>query len=333
MQQYNKWIDRLKGIGIITVVLGHTGNEFTHHYFFWFHMPLFFIISGYLFAPTLEFKKLLNWSFKKVNRLMIPYIFFGLCILGIIIIQNQDWSIESLLYGGRKLGYYYGVFWFVTCLLVTQLTFALTTYMFRSQILIIFIMAVFYGLAHVRGISQLMLPWSINTVLIALPYYAIGYYSRNMVHILKKKLILSLGIVVFCVIVILEQMQKLNYELDLKAGVYNHLYLDIIIPISCIVLLYHLSNNLKYRWLEKITESIGMASMSIMFLHIPIYILGLKYTNNGFLLGIIGILISYSIHQLFKLSFITRFMFLGMTTKRNSLNLQGTDHTVADISK
>jgi len=55
MQQYNKWIDRLKGIGIITVVLGHTGNEFTHHYFFWFHMPLFFIISGYLFAPTLEF--------------------------------------------------------------------------------------------------------------------------------------------------------------------------------------------------------------------------------------------------------------------------------------
>lgn len=168
----------------------------------------------------------------------------------------------------------------------------------------------FYGLAHVKGISQLMLPWSINTVLIALPYYAIGYYSRNIVHILKKKLVLSLGIVVFSVIVILEQMQKLNYELDLKAGVYNHLYLDIIIPISCIVLLFHLSNNLKYRWLEKMTESIGMASMSIMFLHIPIYILGLKYTDNGFLLGIIGILISYSIHQLFKLSFITRFMFL-----------------------
>jgi len=182
-------------------------------------------------------------------------------------------------------------------------------------------MAVFYGLAHIRGISQLMLPWSINTVLIALPYYAIGYYSRNIVDILKKNLILWIGIVVFSVIIILEQMQKLNYELDLKAGIYNHLCLDIIIPASCIVLLFHLSNNLKYRWLEKVTESIGMASMSIMFLHIPIYILGLKYTNNGFLLGIIGILISYSIHQLFKLSFITRFMFFGMTTKRSSLKL------------
>lgn len=43
------WIDIAKGLGIIFVVMGHSDNPVAQKYFFWFHMPLFFIISGYLF--------------------------------------------------------------------------------------------------------------------------------------------------------------------------------------------------------------------------------------------------------------------------------------------
>lgn len=52
MREMNKdrisWIESLKGIGIILVVLGHTfwgGTKVIYA----FHMPLFFFVSGMLF--------------------------------------------------------------------------------------------------------------------------------------------------------------------------------------------------------------------------------------------------------------------------------------------
>jgi polysaccharide biosynthesis protein PslL len=47
IKQREIWIDVAKGLGIITVVIGHSEIPFAKHYFYWFHMPLFFILSGY----------------------------------------------------------------------------------------------------------------------------------------------------------------------------------------------------------------------------------------------------------------------------------------------
>lgn len=42
------WVDIMKGIGIITVIIGHTYTPFGLNYIIYsFHMPLFFLISGY----------------------------------------------------------------------------------------------------------------------------------------------------------------------------------------------------------------------------------------------------------------------------------------------
>jgi fucose 4-O-acetylase-like acetyltransferase len=66
MNERKKWIDALKGIGIFCVVLGHALNGFIGEGIFEnnkylianiieyiigiFHMPLFFMVSGYLFV-------------------------------------------------------------------------------------------------------------------------------------------------------------------------------------------------------------------------------------------------------------------------------------------
>ena len=45
-----EWIDIAKGIGIILVVIGHISQiEVLNDIIYSFHMPLFFIISGYLY--------------------------------------------------------------------------------------------------------------------------------------------------------------------------------------------------------------------------------------------------------------------------------------------
>lgn len=87
------WIDNLKVFGIFLVVLGHfTPNyklDFSAQYLYQFHMPLFFIISGYL---AKDYKSTVKIILKKnCRRLLIPY--FLLVSLG--------WGFEWLLIGNE----------------------------------------------------------------------------------------------------------------------------------------------------------------------------------------------------------------------------------------
>ncbi|WP_442945177.1 acyltransferase family protein [Nostoc sp.] len=52
MSQRIEWIDCWKGLAIITVVVGHIIAPVSK-YIFWFHMPLFFFLSGYLYRKKL----------------------------------------------------------------------------------------------------------------------------------------------------------------------------------------------------------------------------------------------------------------------------------------
>lgn len=68
------WIDWAKAIGIYLVVVGHCTftNTNIEGFIYTFHMPLFFLISGFLYKKeklsiTLYLKKL-------TNRLLVPYL-------------------------------------------------------------------------------------------------------------------------------------------------------------------------------------------------------------------------------------------------------------------
>lgn len=103
----------LSVFGILLVVLGHSGFEEPsvmstfaglRRWIYSFHMPLFFFISGYLFAYTtpvfsqLDTGKLLT---KKVRRLLIPYFVLGSILFGIKALFSQysyadrDFSVIS----------------------------------------------------------------------------------------------------------------------------------------------------------------------------------------------------------------------------------------------
>ena len=77
----NSAIDILKGIGIILVVIGHSGcPEIIHDYIYSIHMPLFFIASGFFFSETCidNKKKYIN---RKINGIYIPYLKWSIIFL------------------------------------------------------------------------------------------------------------------------------------------------------------------------------------------------------------------------------------------------------------
>jgi polysaccharide biosynthesis protein PslL len=154
------WIDIAKGLGIILVVAGHEGNPFTYHYFFWFHMPLFIILSGYLFKHVTSKSELKALIYKRAKQLLIPYFMFFLLIatLKFIFVLSHDKTgailffkdILRSIYGGKALFDYYAVFWFITRLFLTQIVFAIICLILKSNIARISIVIVAFVLAHIE---------------------------------------------------------------------------------------------------------------------------------------------------------------------------------------
>lgn len=71
----NTTITIMKGICMLFVVAGHAGCPFTR-FIYLFHMPVFFMISGYLFKEK-YFSNVHNLSlllYKRIFRLWFPYV-------------------------------------------------------------------------------------------------------------------------------------------------------------------------------------------------------------------------------------------------------------------
>lgn len=67
-------LDIIKGIGIILMVVGHSGSpDYVHDIIYTFHMPLFFIASGWFFSErNLEDSK--GFVMRKLKNIYLPYI-------------------------------------------------------------------------------------------------------------------------------------------------------------------------------------------------------------------------------------------------------------------
>lgn len=148
MKQYD-YITLSKALGIILVVVGHfTSTVYMPAYYiemknliFSFHMPLFMVLSGFLFQMSLRSKpdkiSLLPFLKKKFNRLMVPYFFISALIallnfaLGFFmpVKRSVDWRyLVEILYtnvGGSAV-----FLWFVYTLFVI---FAISILCMRSK--------------------------------------------------------------------------------------------------------------------------------------------------------------------------------------------------------
>lgn len=99
-----EWIDIVKGIGILLMVIGHAGvSSQIKVWIYGFHMPLFFISAGYLYSMSdderygkLGFGYMLR---HKAKAYLIPYIvlfFVNLFIQTMLeLLKNQGGGIQS----------------------------------------------------------------------------------------------------------------------------------------------------------------------------------------------------------------------------------------------
>lgn len=203
-----EWIDEAKGIGIVLVMLGHCYLHWKFCFWFYaFHMPLFFTLSGYTFSGKGKFEDYLK---KKVRTLLVPYIFFviiTMCCNGALAVThgNEYHVFETLkLYIVQNR---YTLLWFIPCLfLANLLMYVLQSFRYKRKTNRFWLIVGCIG-ALVFGIYRVIigkdLPWNADLAILAMAFMSLGKWCREQKIIEKVRLMrysLAICIIItFCV--------------------------------------------------------------------------------------------------------------------------------------
>lgn len=191
MQRKN-WIDWAKSIGILLVVMGHSqySNQLVTNMIFMIHMPLFFVISGYLFKIT-KYKSLIELSIDSWKTLIVPYLLFNFIsalfklipfVLTSITIGVVDWNAPILqkIYEfpkGIALTMFVGPSWFLLALVWCRyLTYLIHTQKLHIKILVVCIWSI---LLAIRIYTEVQYWFAIDCGIVGLIWFEIGYLIKK----------------------------------------------------------------------------------------------------------------------------------------------------------
>lgn len=181
-----EYIDLYRGIAIVLMVMGHVGfGKIFDHYIHAFHMPMWFFISGYFFRDKgYSYGKFLKIRGKK---LLIPYVFFALIHYAAAVLLVDP--SQGLLHRDFLKAFFQsnhsnvpisGVFWFITCLLITELLFLYLKRTIRSERNLFFMVLTISLLAMLyHRVSPVRMIWTADTAMVSLLLYYCGYAVKN----------------------------------------------------------------------------------------------------------------------------------------------------------
>ena len=288
------FIDVLKGIGAIAVVMGHCWL-WAIPYVYDFHLALFFLIAGYLYNEKKNGNSPFTYMGHKVERLWPKYVFY-LCVLTLLhndltdlgaynSIDYYSYSrmIESILYSFifiNKAGNIAGALWFVSTLIISTTLFASVLYICKrvcritkgiiKEIYIVTLSILFLGFFGVLLCTRdIKTTYHIEVAFAVLPILFSGHLLRVKNVDIKKYLnifvaILSCGALYYI---------KNNYGyVDLSASRVYSIPCLYIGAFAGIYLCFYLAKVIiRSRTISKILATIGNYSFEIMALQFVVF--------------------------------------------------------------
>lgn len=263
------YIDLSKGICILLVVLTHSESSFevTSCFDFAltsFRMPLYFMLSGLFFK---DYDTIYIFLRKKINKLLIPFIFFYVVIALIFplltknirpeLVKNEGIEYFFSLYWENMNGMPMGI-WFLWCLFLVNIFFYILyelsigwlennkhlslTFLITASLLL-------GSLGFYLGYNRINLPLYIDSALTSLPFFCCGYLLRQKTNILYPnkydKYLSIISIILFVIVFTLADdfvsFRQNHYNINLL-----YLYVCGIIGALAILLIGKKINKIRY---------------------------------------------------------------------------------------
>ncbi|MCO5383619.1 MAG: acyltransferase family protein [Methanosarcina barkeri] len=200
-----RWIDALKGIGIMLVVFAHHSLPLAlNNYIYSFHMPLFFFISGFLFDFGKYAGSAANFVKGRFRSLIVPYFCFAVltCLFYFLVDTvyhpgvtditffkaSALYCVYSILYALVPLISYNPALWFLPCLFVTELLFYGFAKKYSGETIKLILLLIASGiLGYLYSVYvPFKLPWNADTALTTVVFYGAGNLLRKFTEVGEK---------------------------------------------------------------------------------------------------------------------------------------------------
>lgn len=273
-------IDIVKAILICSVIIGHTidSNSVLHRYIYTFHMPVFFIISGYLNVnhPEIDIK---TYIVKIIKRYAIPYFSFS-CIFIIITGGHLKDIIRMLLGGNLNVTFYSYAYWFINVLMISLVIIKMILFRFGYKVLC-GISVILWVIGHIFQVElrEISLPWGIEFLMISIPYMSIGILIRYLNWYSLPPLCNIFYIIMCCMgslLTIIFWTGACSYQYNINMYILGNGVVDFFVPVIAFYTLGGISKIIThFSNFSKCIEYIGQSSMVLFYIH-PFLISSLK---------------------------------------------------------
>lgn len=285
--QHNEDLDFLKGAGICLVVLGHcittalaTSNNVLHiikEIIYSFHMPLFFIVSGYIQGMRpYDIQKFRKFGLNQARKYLLPYFAWSLTLyLFYYLLKTVDSRIipenltlnpigmfRDILFFRILTG---NVLWFVYILfIVTVVSYLIHSFMRNKYINLIFLLAVLIAgfLANNFMDNQFFVP---KRFLVVWIYYEIGVFIARHFRSIEFKANLLINCILIAVYAVAFKFYIISYGF-IGNG------LKVICALTAVFVIYSLSKY-KKNVIYKILNYLGKRTAAIYYMHNPYIVL------------------------------------------------------------
>lgn len=208
--------DIVKGIGILLVIINHIMG---FPIISMFHMPLFFIASGYFAKPNRD--KSFYW--KNFKSLIIPYLKWGFLITLIYFLLDKGKGLlylKDVLLGisfDNKYGISFGPLWFLLSLFWCKCIYnILSKHINNDYILAISILLSLGVIVLSQYCNIKLIPYFITTSFPALFFYSMGVFWKTHIDVTKFKSNHIIWLIIAIISISWYQLKSpgLNYSLS-----------------------------------------------------------------------------------------------------------------------
>ena len=273
-----QWLDIAKGIGITLVVYGHLqGDPPGRNLVYCFHMPLFFVLSGYCFSQNVDFP---SFCKKKFLRLLVPYCSYSLInycfysMWSILFLHKNIISVDSLLQiiplwtTGSNAG-----LWFLISLFTVLVAMGYFISSMKNSTYILFSFAIITSIAGFYFSQKFRLPFFLDSSMSAFIFVAFGFGLKllNTKAIQQKKGICLLT--AFLMGIILFLSSQAIHGIDMRGNHYNCSWPVFLIAafsgtLSCFLFSIAISGN---NIIAKLFAFLGTYTLPILGFHFAIF--------------------------------------------------------------
>lgn len=283
------WIDTAKGIGLLCVIFGHLHIPYVDTWVYFFHMPLFFFLSGVVFSGRkYDFTTFLK---KKVKSLVVPYftlgggIFLFFCI--VYALEGRPGTDYLEMLKSFLVQEHYWTVWFLACLFLMEVLYYGIHRCFGKKTLLATAVSggiCIFGLARYR-LGWGSLPWNLDVALVAQFFFHAGFCFKSLAPKLERfdrckpltKLAAAGGLMACNFVLGFVGIRLSGSSLDMSVGLYGNEVMTFLSAFCGIAGVVLLARMIEWPWLSWL----GRNTMVIFGWHSRIIIVACQYLYAG----------------------------------------------------